>query len=476
MFRSSSEDINGLRKRFILIATGAAALLVAFVLVSLNAANYARVLNSLHYTLEALVRYDGRLPTYVELEAEAAAGSADSATTTASTPAPSSEGTSHSDQAHGSGSGDQGGSSFDWFYSLSRLFGNTDFSQESADRVRYFSVLYDADGNVTSVDSSHTNLMDDNEAIQVAEVYCSDALLPEGSFRYEDSVYGYLRHYYDDGRMLVAAVNYTSEAQSTEILSLYSMAFGFAFVLFFLLIVTLLSRKVTEPYVKNLDSQRRFVTNASHELKTPVAIIQANTELLEMISGSNEETVAIKRQTTRLTNLINRLVALARLQETGTEKLEVVSFTNAVQEACDNFKVVVEHEGKTFSSDVQEDIDVKAESRALHELVNILVDNANKYCDDGGHVSVVLGRHSKIRTRAELVVSNSYAEGGGLDYSRFFERFYRQDESHASGDGQGSGKSGSGIGLSMASTIVSNFHGKIHASWDDGVISFVVTI
>lgn len=459
MFRSPSEAVDGLRREFITVATGVAAALLALVLISLNVATYARTYGDQMAILQTIADNGGVLlasDRVSEDDAGALSGSADASLT----------------------------SRHSRLHFISDFLHDVSINEKNADQVRYFSVKFEtaeaeqADTqNVQAqvIDLGHTSFVDEDEAIEIASTRLSTPRA-EGTFAYEDAYYAFLRTDQGDGSVLVVILNCTTEARSGRMLWVYSTGLGLTFVLAFLFVVTFASRRVTEPYTKNLESQREFVTNASHELKTPVAIIQANTELLEMVSGKSEETQAIRRQTTRLTDLINRLVALARLQETGTERLVLVDFSQTVSEVTENYQVVVRNEGKSFEAHIDKGIEVKAEPRALRELVNILVDNANKYCDPDGFVRVTLSRTASPVTKARLVISNSYAAGAGQDFRRFFERFWREDESHASGFENEHVRSGSGIGLSMAEQIVSNFHGRIRITWGSGVISFVVTL
>ena len=173
-------------------------------------------------------------------------------------------------------------------------------------------------------------------------------------------------------------------------------------------------------------------------------------------------------QIQRMTGLINGLVAMARLEEQPEVVLTDLNFSEIAEDAAEDFKGPVIKDGKKFVMDIQPNIHIKAEEKSLFELVTLLVDNANKYCDPGGTVSVVLskGRLSK----AKLEISNTYAEGKDVDYSKFFERFYREDESH------NNQKSGYGIGLSMARTMVKLFKGNISVNYKDDTITFVVSI
>lgn len=129
-------------------------------------------------------------------------------------------------------------------------------------------------------------------------------------------------------------------------------------------------------------------------------------------------------------------------------------------------------DGKDYQVKIEKDICVNAESSSLGEVVNILIDNAQKYCDPHGKVTVNLEK-GKLGQNAILTVTNSYQNGAGVDTGRFFERFYREDESHHYDKQK---KSGFGIGLSMASDLVQAFGCKINANWNKGVITFTVSL
>jgi len=354
------------------------------------------------------------------------------------------------------------------------------------DQPVYFTVVFDRDGEVVSSNVNHIIAVDDETAISVA----SDKLesLPESAvFTWWGTSYMYLQHEYSaaevaemdvstrraanisEGDTIVAVVN-CREFRLFSATVRYSLCLGIGFLVIYVLLISFFSKRSTEPIIQSIKSQREFVTNASHELKTPVAVIMANTELLEMTGGENEWTRSIRHQSERLTNLVNRLIALARLQEREDQIIEDVSLTAAVEESVGAYRTVIEGDGRTLETSVEENVTVRAERRALGELVNILIDNANKYCDEGGVVSVTLQRGGRAKMRALLVVTNDYADGEGVDYTRFFDRFYREDSSHSNE------RAGYGIGLSMASQITNNFKGKIWASYKDGKISFSVSL
>lgn len=159
---------------------------------------------------------------------------------------------------------------------------------------------------------------------------------------------------------------------------------------------------------------------------------------------------------------------MARLEEQPELVLTNVNFSDITRDAAEDFKGPVIKDGKEFVMDIQPNIHVKAEEKSLFELVTLLVDNANKYCDPAGKVSVTLSKNRL--SKAKLEISNTYTKGKDFDYTKFFERFYREDESH------NNKTSGYGIGLSMAQTMVKLLKGNISVTYKDDTITFVVSL
>jgi signal transduction histidine kinase len=229
-----------------------------------------------------------------------------------------------------------------------------------------------------------------------------------------------------------------------------------------------------------MEQQKQFITNASHELKTPLAVIKANTEMQEMMDGESEWSQSTLRQVDRMTGLIGNLVQIARAQEMTDGELAPTDIAAAVSETADSFAPVAASDGKKLEKESPDSLVTKCSDSSMRQLTSLLIDNAIKYCDDGGTIKVELTRS---RRGAVLTVSNDYAEGANVDYTRFFERFYRQDEAHTilagtvAGSSEGSsgertGKSGYGIGLSIAESLVKSMKGSIDVSWDKGRILF----
>ena len=146
-----------------------------------------------------------------------------------------------------------------------------------------------------------------------------------------------------------------------------------------------------------------------------------------------------------------------------------VNFSETVKTVADSFQQLAIDAEKTLTTAIADNVMLKGDSKCLYELVNILVDNAVKYCDDGGSIEVAL-RRSRLGNGVVLDVSNTYVDGANVDYSRFFERFYRGDVSH------NSQKAGYGIGLSMAEELTKLMGGKIFATYKGQRITFTVRL
>ena len=273
-----------------------------------------------------------------------------------------------------------------------------------------------------------------------------------------------------DGTIDIVFLNYTEVHNWQRQLLDMSVIIAFLSVFVFWLVVVSLSRRAVEPSIKTLQTQKRFITNASHELKTPVSIISADAEVLEAVNGENEWTRSIINQSKRLNDLISALVSLTKAGENEKFHLADVDMTQLATKAAQDFAPVIQQASKTLQTHIQDDVHAQAELRSITEVLNILLDNSAKYCDDGGMVDITLAPRQGIRGGVALTVSNDYKDGAGQDYSRFFERFYRADESH------NSGKQGFGIGLAMAQELVTRMNGTVDASWHDGRISFTVNL
>lgn len=346
---------------------------------------------------------------------------------------------------------------------------NDRISIDTIYQYRYFSAVFNEDGTVYSSNLNNISNLSQEQALKSAKSVVKQHR-KNGIFTIGGQYYSYqVTRDSRTKRYLAVVLDSTKYLEDRNDFLWVSIRSALYSVIFFIVVISVVSSWAIRPYVRNYEKQKRFITNAGHELKTPLAIISANTELQELMTGENEWTESTKDQVNRLSNLINQMVSLARLEEQPDIALVDVDFSSLVQKAAQDFKSVAEKAGKDYHIRVQDGIHVKASQDELYELVSILIDNACKYCDEDGQIFVTLTK-AKRRKRARLIVSNSYADGKNVDYSRFFDRFYREDESH------NHKQAGYGIGLSMAESLVNLFKGKIAASYKKGFISFTVLI
>lgn len=336
-------------------------------------------------------------------------------------------------------------------------------------QYRYFSVVYKEDKTLYSTNLDHLSNLSKEQALSYANKVIKNSR-SSGVFKVGSQFYSYqITQDSKTKRYLLVVLDSTNYLESRNDFFWLSIQLCFYSFIFFVLVVSGFSNFAIRPYIKNYENQKRFITNAGHELKTPLAIISANTELQELMTGENEWTESTKDQVKRLSNLINQMVVLARLEEQPDVTLVDVNFSEVVKKVAGNFKSVIEKAGKKYEIKLQEDIHVKATEDELYELVSILIDNACKYCDEDGQIFVTLTK-AKRGKRARLTVANSYADGKNVDYSRFFDRFYREDESH------NQKQPGYGIGLSMAESLVRIFKSRIWVSYKKGLIGFTVLL
>ncbi len=232
------------------------------------------------------------------------------------------------------------------------------------------------------------------------------------------------------------------------------------------ILVVHFSHMVVASEVENAEKQKDFITNASHELKTPLAVIRANTEMSQMINGEDEWSESTMKQIDHMNGLIQNLVMISKAQEIEDKTdLSIIDVSSVVEGTVKTFESVAAKEELTLTTNIVPEAKMKADASKIMQLTTLLVDNAIKYCDDGGTVKVELAQPKKGSVR--LTVINSYKDGANVDYNKFFERFYREDKSH------NIDKGGYGIGLSIADNLCRQYNGSIKALWKNGEISFV---
>ena len=231
-----------------------------------------------------------------------------------------------------------------------------------------------------------------------------------------------------------------------------------------LALVAALSRRAIRPIAENWERQRRFVTDAGHELKTPLAVILANLDAMELRGGENKYSRNIRSQAGRLSTLMQELLTLARLDENTPPDMDELSLSALTAETAETFRTPAELKGIRMETDVAETVSVRGNRPMLQQLLSTLLDNAVKYCPEGGTIRVALRQEG----RALLSVANTVGEERPpLD--RLFDRFYRADAARSQ-------KGGFGIGLAAARAIVRLHKGELGAAYRGDEIVFTVKL
>ena len=333
-----------------------------------------------------------------------------------------------------------------------RIFG--DMTEETPFETRFFSVTLKEDGTVKSINTGKIAAVSSNEAAAMA----SKAAASGKTTGYDGNYKFLVRN--SDGENLYIFLDCTRDLAGVKTLLKTSLLISALSLIAISLLVVLLSPRMVKPVAESYAKQKEFITNAGHELKTPMAVIGSCTEVIEMETGETKWTSGIKEQVKRLTDLTNHMVALAKMDE-GTEDLpmEEVDFSELVKEALEGFSLEAEHKGMIIEKNIEEGITLKGNKTLLNELISILADNALKYAKEDAPIKFSL---SKKGNKAQLTEENSADGLSAGSQDKLFDRFYRGDTSHSSET------PGSGIGLSMARSIVEAHGGTITAESPDG--------
>ena len=394
--------IKRIRTKFMIAAMGAVALVLALVLGLTNFINFKHVMRDLDETLDMLAYYDGHFPQDPNRQ--------------------------------------------------------PDMTPETPYVTRYFSVTMSDDGKALDVDLTHIAAVDSAGAVRMAKSCAKN----DSGFYLQ---YRYLAADVSEGRRIIFLDAQHQLAQCGAFFGLSFSIAGAGLIAVFI-ITYLLSNVVMRPIIRTQNNQRRFITNAGHDLKTPITIIDADAELLEMELGSNEWVEDIKAQTKRLASLTEELIYLSRMEEEEPIKMIDFPLSDVVEESVKSFSAPAKTNGKTIVAKITPGITLHGDNSAVQRLLSILLDNALKYSPEGDEITVNLRRRG---WQTILTVSNHAPELRREDTERMFDRFYRNDSSRGSSDGFG-------IGLSVAEAIVTAHKGRITAELEDGVLSIITTV
>lgn len=431
--RANSVDALGrrLRRKFILVAMGAVTVVLTLIIVGINIVNYSHVCKMADARLDYILAGKDGIDWGDESKAE---------------------------PANGKDAGDsQAGVRIRHFEGM---------TAESPFDTRYFTVTIDA-GQVADVNTARIAAVGAKRAASIAARLHAKGWTSgfSGNYRYTTDV--------QDDEITYVFVDCSRELASFHSFLSASVAISCIGWLAVLAIVTVASGAVIRPMVESYSKQKRFITDASHEIKTPLAVIDAANEVQEIESGESEWTQSIHEQVARLTALTERLVFLARMDEGSAGfTMASIDLSEAVDKAAAPFESVAVSRGKRLSMSVATGVRAHADAAAVAQVVELLLDNATRYASEGSVIELSLRAVSRVQGKGatELVVSNAVDELPEGDLDRLFDRFYRADVSRSSKTG------GSGVGLSVVRAIAEAHGGSASVCGHGNQITFTVRL
>lgn len=327
-------------------------------------------------------------------------------------------------------------------------------SPETPYESRYFTVYFNEDEDVIRSDVGRIAAVDESEAAAYAEEV--NKRPGNRGFLHD---YRYVKTEEGGTPMVIFLDCGRSLAQIRGFLTVSASVAAAGTGAVFLLLI-LFSKRAVKPYVESYEKQKRFITDAGHEIKTPLTIIDADAEIIALETGENEWVEDIRKQIQRLKELTEDLIFLSKMEERRGDA-ECVEFpiSEVALETARSFQSLAMLQGKMFESCVEPLVSYTGEMKNIQRLFSILLDNALKYSPEGGRISFRLERRGR---NIYINVSNTADFISREHLAHLFDRFYRVDASRNSQTG------GHGIGLSIAKAIVSAHKGRITAASPDG--------
>lgn len=465
--------ITSLRRKFIMVAMLSTLVVLAAIMGTVNISNYVKMVKRAD-SMTALLAHDESIFEEADKDAESDADSKAEETSEAETSEETDKSETPPEKPDGE-SKDESGYAPENAPNTKEApadkpalekdgMGDDGISPETPYDTRYFKVTVDEDGEVVSSDLDRIAAVDEDTAAEYAESLEGKKENASGF----TGVYRYLVTENDDGSTTYIFLDCRKEILSFRNVLLTSVTVSVLGLGAVLVLVLFFSKLVFRPVEESFRKQKQFITDASHELKTPLTIIDANTEVMEMVSGENQWTKSTRKQVHRLTGMVQQMVTLTRLDEgRDADEMAEFSFSDALEESLAPYEAPARVSGKQLDLSIERNISYVGNERSIRQLVGILADNAVKYTPEGGTIRVELKKKGK---KILLDVSNDAKDvpQGKLDV--LFERFYRLDSSRNSKTG------GSGIGLSIAQAVVQQHKGKITAESPDGRSLFIHVI
>lgn len=327
----------------------------------------------------------------------------------------------------------------------------------------YILVRYKADGTLDSIENTLSNSYSDEEITG----YCQKILQKSENY----GSIGQLRYMIrrGDAGTEIFFIDHTAENQSGQRSLIISVILGIVGLVVFVILSYVISGLMVRPVEEAFEKQKRFISDASHELKTPITVVLSNSELLEDQIGNNQWLTYIKNECDRMRNLVESLLTLTKLEQTPYTDVEKHEFSlsDAMLERILPLESIAFEKEIAMNYDIEPDVIFFGVKEQLQQVLTILIDNAQNHTKAKGSIAITL---QKTAHHVQFKVSNTGKPISEEDQSRLFERFYRVDKARNRAQGH------YGLGLSIAKTIVENHRGKISVHCENGVTTFTVSL
>jgi len=334
------------------------------------------------------------------------------------------------------------------------------FTKEAEQGFRYFIVKLDKDDNIILIDTNKVSTINSDDAKE----YALEVLDENNKGWYKDFRYRIEENDFDTTIVFVDGSMNKKLTARTNLAVLFTIG-GVGLVIFAILVA--LSKKLVSPIAESYEKQKQFITDINHEIKTPLTLIKTNIDIVESEVGNNEWLDDIKKETETMTDLVNELVTLTKMDEKRTNiNNEEINMSLVLTETFNEFKSIADSKNKEMVSNIEDNVNYLGDKNLILRLVGILLDNAIKYCDEDGVITMNVYRKKYVYIQVE----NTYKNIDELKINRLFDRFYRDDKSRTT-------KGSFGIGLSIAKSICENINADIKCNAKNhNAIVFTITL
>ncbi len=462
-----------LQQRFIRIALVSLTIAMVLVVGIVNIANWISVRNELSNTLNLLVQTENLLPggtppqppeegllAASSEETPAVSSGETPAALLEETPTPQPKETTAPENTDSENSAPENSAPENSAPPFFPLLERSRHFRNMLAESNWFSAMVSADGKISAIMMKQMQNLEEDAAreliLRVVEDGRSEGFLQDYLFRVR------IRR---DGVREVVMLSCETRLASVRTLVLISVIACVGGILLALLLVSLASRKAVEPIIRNMELQKQFITNASHELKTPLTVIATNMELLQMEMEGNPWVRSTQKQTAALRRLVDELVYLSRMEEEHpTLEKETLDPGALLEETAEPFVAMAEYSGREMTVQAEKGLQMTGDRASLQRLMSTLCDNAVKYASAGPILAEIRAEGKNILLRVSNPVETPLTR---QQCDQLFDRFYRADPSRNKEK-----QSGFGIGLAIAAAIAEKHGGKISAAMEENRLSF----